>query len=128
MKSAPGAWQARARAGASDSVKVRLVVTVAARPPPPPPRLHQQIGVRLLPIICFTPQLFLLIFCKKFCYYLLLLRQAQMLIIAIIRIRLLQLLIYALIICIISFIEIIVNYCTLFIWNLALYDIIYDIM
>jgi hypothetical protein len=67
-------------------------------------QLHQQIGVKLFPIICFTPQLFgiigkylrllLLFVCEKFCYYLLLLYQGlkvKTLIIVIIRKLLLQL-------------------------------------
>jgi hypothetical protein len=64
-------------------------------------RGHQQIGFRLLPTICFIPQLLaiigtyllllLLFVSKKFCYYLLLLYQGS-LIIAIVRILFLQLL------------------------------------
>ncbi len=87
-------------------------------------RFHQQIGVRLLLIICFTPKLWAnigkyllllrLFVCKKFCYYLLLLYQGS-------KPHLLQLFEYYycnnwFIISIISIIamnEIILYYCTL---------------
>ena len=83
---------------------------------------HQQIGVKLLAIIGFTPYYWqllaiiaiigyywLLFFCKKFSYYWLLLRQAPSLIIAIIVTLLLQLLVPQAIIGIIG------NYCLLLI-------------
>ena len=76
---------------------------------------HQQIGVKLLAIIGFTPYYWqllaiiaiigyywLLFFLHKFLYYWLLLRQAPSLIIAIIGILLLQLLVPLPIICIIG--------------------------
>jgi len=84
--------------------------------------LHQQIGVKLLAIIGFTPYYWqllaiiaiigyywLLFFCKKFSYYWLLLRQAPSLIIAIIVTLLLQLLVP------LAIIGIIGNYCLLLI-------------
>jgi hypothetical protein len=69
-------------------------------------QFHQQIGVKLLAIIGFTPYYWqllaiiaiigyywLLFFCKKFSYYWLLLRPAQTLIIVMVETLLLQLLV-----------------------------------